>query len=310
VDPAELLRAADLALYTAKGAGKGHYRFFDPSMHSAALDRLELIGELQRSELFDQLVVHYQPSYDLGSGLVEGLEALLRWHHPGRGLVAPLEFVPLAEETGAIIAIGRWVLREACAQAARLNAQYPREPSLTMSVNVSARQLRDSRFPHDVAAALQAASLSPGVLVLEISETVLMNRDLTVFAALESLRRLGVRIAVDDFGTGYSSLGYLRRLPVDRLKIDRSFVRGVDGDRADVALVEGLVGLARGLGIELVAEGIERPAQLEALRRLQCGVGQGFSLARPLRVDELELLLATEVAAPAPRLRLVSGEGR
>jgi EAL domain-containing protein (putative c-di-GMP-specific phosphodiesterase class I) len=305
-----LLRNADLAMYWAKSRGRARVEVYNAGMYAAMRERRDLETLLRRAIEQDELVVHYQPSYDLASGRIEGVEALLRWHHPGRGLVAPLEFVPLAEETGAMVSIGRWVLREACAQAARLNAQHPREHYLTMSVNVSARQLLDPRLPHDVAAALQAASLPPAALVLEIPETVLMSRDLAVFAALESLRRLGVRIAVDDFGTGYSSLGYLRRLPVDRLKIDRSFVRGVDGDRADVAVVEGLVGLAHGLGIELVAEGIERPTQLEALRRLHCEVGQGFSLARPLPVDELELLLAAEGSAPAPRLRLVSGEGR
>jgi EAL domain-containing protein (putative c-di-GMP-specific phosphodiesterase class I) len=272
------------------------------------VDRLELTGELQRPELFDELVLHYQPSYDLATGAVEGLEALLRWQHPDRGLVAPLEFVPLAEDTGATIAIGRWVLREACAQAVRLDAQFRRDRPLTLSVNVSARQLRDPRFPQDVAAVLEATSMAAGNLVLEVTESVLMDQDGAVLAALESLRRLGVRIAIDDFGTGYSSLGYLRRLPVDRLKVDRSFVRGIDGDRADAALVDGVVGLAKGLGLGIVAEGIERPAQLEALRRLGCATGQGFALSPPLPVDELELVLAAEASSgPARRLRLVSG---
>jgi diguanylate cyclase (GGDEF)-like protein/PAS domain S-box-containing protein len=309
-DPEVLLRDADIALYTAKAAGKGHYRFFESSMRSAALDRLELTGELQRPELLDELVVHYQPMFDLESGNVEGIEALLRWQHPTRGLVAPLEFVPLAEDTGAISAIGRWVLREACAQAAQLHARFPRGRLLTVSVNVSVRQLRDPGFAHDVDTALQAASLAPHALVLEVSEAVLMDGDSDVLAALESLRGLGVRIAVDDVGTGSSPLAYLRRMQVDRLNVDRSLVRGVDGDRGDAALVEGLVGLARALGIELVAEGIERQSQLETLRRLRCGGGQGFSLARPLPLDELELLLASEAVEPGPRLRLVSGEGR
>ena len=305
-DPVELLRDADIALYTAKGAGKGQHRFFEPSMHASVVDRLELTGELQRPELFDQLVLHYQPAFDLTTGAIESVEALLRWQHPSRGLVAPLEFLPLAEESGVIVAIGRWVLREACMQAVRLTTQFRRERPLTVSVNVSARQLRDPRFPQDVAAVLESTSLPPAALVLEVAEPLLADRDASVLTTLEALRRLGVRIAVDDFGTGHSSLGSLGRLPIDRLKIDRSLARGVDGDRVDAALVEGIVGLANGLGLSVIFEGIERASQLEALRRLR-GIGQGFALARPEPAEELELLLAAEASEPGPRLRLVSG---
>jgi len=288
----ELLRNADVAMYMAKEAGKGRYQVFEPAMHDTALKRLELKADLQRAVDNREFILHYQPVIELESGTVEGLEALLRWMHPQRGIVPPLDFIPLAEETGLIVPIGRWVLREACLQAVDLQTRYPSNPPLSMAVNLSARQLQRPEIVGEIAETLMETGLDPQSLVLEITESVMMqDMDLSI-QRLAELKELGVKLAVDDFGTGYSSLNYIRRFPVDILKVDKSFVDGVNLGGEESALTAAIIELAGILKLRPVAEGIERADQLEKLLDLKCDLGQGFYFARPLPPDGIDELLS------------------
>ncbi len=296
-DADELIRNADAAMYIAKRDGKGGYRLFEPAMHEGVLARLELRADLQRAMVTDQLELHYQPLVRLEDGAVSGLEALLRWRHPERGLVGPDEFVPLAEEMGLIVPIGRWVLREGCRQAKAIQEQVPREPPLTMSVNLSVKQLQHSDIVGDVREALEDSGLAPEVLTLEITETVMMTDTDLAVQRLQELRALGVRLAMDDFGTGYSSLSYLSRFPVDILKMDRSFLAAGASPEAS-GLATAVVSLGQTLNLDVVAEGIEFPEQWTTLRDLGCGLGQGFYFARPMDPDTtIEYLRAEHPAA-------------
>jgi diguanylate cyclase (GGDEF)-like protein len=289
-DATELLRRADLAMYRAKAHGGNSSEFFDPAMDDQAAERLELVNALRRAVDRDELVVHYQPITDLETGEMRAAEALLRWNRSGRGLVAPLEFIPLAEETGLILPIGEWVLNAACAEAqAWLRSGLTDMP---VTVNVSARQLLDSRFEAVVADALSATGLEAGRLVLEVTESVVMKNVETTIAKLDRISATGVRIALDDFGEGYSSLGQLRTLPIDILKIARPFVHELTEDDNDPALVRGIIELARSLGLRMVAEGIESPEQEAMLRAFGCPLGQGFLFARPLEPQQLHAMLA------------------
>jgi diguanylate cyclase (GGDEF)-like protein/PAS domain S-box-containing protein len=276
VDADGLLRNADTAMYVAKDAGKGEYVWFAPAMHDALLERaqiqVELAPALERGEFW----LAYQPIVALDAAGTPGVEALLRWTHPQRGALSPAAFIPVAEASGQIVSLGRWVLQEACRTAATL----PGSPYVT--VNISGRQLVDPSLVDDVTAALRASGLPAECLVLEITETVLMADTAGMLERLHELKALGVRLAIDDFGTGYSSLRYLQRFPVDVLKIDKSFVDRVDSDDHDAALVRTIVALGEMLGLQTVAEGIEREAQREHLRALGCGLGQGYHFARPL----------------------------
>ncbi len=284
----ELLRDADVALYEAKAAGKNRYTMFESSMQTAAKDRLELemdlAGALDRSEL----MLLYQPTFDLQTEEMVGVEALLRWRHPSRGIISPAEFVPIAEESGLIVPIGRWALDVACRQAA-VWQRHGRK--LGMSVNVSARQLDSDALIDEVQEALRESGLDPKMLTLEVTETTLMRDTEQTTKRLASLKGLGVRIDVDDFGTCYSSLAYMRQFPVDSLKIDQSFVGGVASSRESAALLHTLVQLGKTLNLETLAEGIEERSQLKALQREQCDYGQGFLFARPLQATEVEQLL-------------------
>jgi diguanylate cyclase (GGDEF)-like protein/PAS domain S-box-containing protein len=289
----ELLRNADVAMYMAKEAGKGRYQVFEPAMHDTALRRLELKADLQRAVDNGEFILHYQPIIELRSGQIEGLEALLRWQHPQRGIVPPLDFIPLAEETGLIVAIGKWVLREAALRATELQQRYPMQPPLHMAVNLSARQLQRPEIVDDVAVTLMETGLDPSSLVLEITESVMMqDMDLSI-QRLAELKQLGVRLAVDDFGTGYSSLNYIRRFPVDILKVDKSFVDGVNDGGEESALTAAIIELAGILKLRPVAEGIERADQLERLLTLKCDLGQGYYFARPLPLEGIDDLLTT-----------------
>jgi diguanylate cyclase (GGDEF)-like protein/PAS domain S-box-containing protein len=292
----ELLRNADVAMYMAKEAGKGRYQVFEPAMHDTALKRLELKADLQRAVDNGEFILHYQPVIELESGTVEGLEALVRWMHPTRGLVPPLDFIPLAEETGLIVPIGKWVLREACLQAVDLQTRYPSNPPLTMAVNLSARQLQRPEIVGEIAETLMETGLEAGSLVLEITESVMMqDMDLSI-QRLAELKELGVKLAVDDFGTGYSSLNYIRRFPVDILKVDKSFVDGVNLGGEESALTAAIIELAGILKLRPVAEGIERADQLEKLLDLHCDLGQGFYFARPLPLEGIDELLSARQA--------------
>jgi diguanylate cyclase (GGDEF)-like protein len=287
-----MLRAADLAMYAAKSGGKGRLEVFQPSHHTAHVERDAVRGELAGALDAEQLELHYQPIVDVGSRQVVGFEALLRWRHPERGLISPLEFIPLAEETGLIVPIGRWVLQEATRQAAEWQNRSPLG-RLRMSVNVSVRQFQHPDLVGDVAEALQRSGLKPSLLTLEITESLFAQDTAETTRKIELLKDLGVRLALDDFGTGYSSLSYLRRFPIDTLKIDKSFVDGVATSREGHAVVAAISQLGQTLHLEVVAEGLEDGDQLQALRGLDCPLGQGYHFSRPLAAGDAVKLLLT-----------------
>jgi diguanylate cyclase (GGDEF)-like protein/PAS domain S-box-containing protein len=290
-DADELLRCSDVAMYGAKTSGKAQYVVYSPPMDDQVVGRLELVADLRRALSDGELVVHYQPTVELESGRIVGVEALVRWQHPTRGLLQPADFVGVAEETGQIVEIGRWVLDEACRQAARWRGELAYD--LGVSVNVSTRQIRRPGLIEDARAALRTSGLAPHALTLEITESALARRREEMTAILEEATALGVLLALDDFGTGYSSLSLLRDLPVQTLKIDRSFVQTVDAGPGSSAFVQAIVDLAQALRLTAVAEGVERPIQVTALRRIGCVYGQGFHFARPMAPHALEQLLRT-----------------
>ncbi|AHG88463.1 diguanylate cyclase [Gemmatirosa kalamazoonensis] len=290
-DAEELLRNADVAMYRAKASGKGRHTVFEPAMHAALLDRVELEAELRDALRREELTVSYQPIVELATGRVTGFEALARWTHARRGIVPPGVFVPLAEETGAILPLGRWVLARACSEAVRWRADAPDAPPVGVSVNVSGRQVEDPSFVDDLRAVLTATGLEPSSLTLEITESVIMRDSETTLRFLREVKSLGVRVAIDDFGTGYSSLAYLQRFPVDVLKIDKAFVDQVAQGGNDAAIARTIVSLAETLGLRTVAEGIERPDQHAGLRLLGCQLGQGFHYARPLGAHDAAAFL-------------------
>jgi diguanylate cyclase (GGDEF)-like protein/PAS domain S-box-containing protein len=287
-EAADLLRNADVAMYMAKRDSKGSYRMFEPAMHERVVERLELRAELQHAIDADQLQLHYQPVVRLGGHEILGVEALLRWNHPVRGLIPPAEFIPLAEETGLIISMGRWVLEEGCREGVELQKRFERKESLTLSVNLSVRQLQSDSIISDVRRALETTGLPPESLVLEITESVMLADTDFAVQRLRELKGLGVRLAMDDFGTGYSSLSYLSRFPVDILKMDRSFV----GSGENVALQSAIIALGASLDLDVVAEGIELPEQERSLHDLGCEIGQGFLFARPMPSSDLATFLA------------------
>jgi len=278
----QLLRRSDLALYSAKAAGRDTVRFFASAMEEGVRDRLDMLGDLRTGLGDEQFCLVYQPIAELASGKVVGYEALVRWRHPSRGVIAPLEFIPLAEESGLIEPLGVWILETACRDALSFR------PDTTVSINVSARQSEMSDLAATIAAALRESGLPSHRLVVELTESTLMRDVPHVHETLAKLRDLGVRVALDDFGTGYSSLSYLRSFPLDQLKIDRSFVRELDAEGvADGSTIgKAIVDLADALGLETVAEGIETGAQLERLREIGCTLGQGYALAPPIPRDD------------------------
>ncbi|HTA06208.1 MAG TPA: bifunctional diguanylate cyclase/phosphodiesterase, partial [Solirubrobacteraceae bacterium] len=283
-----LMQDADLALHKAKASGKNGFALFESAMHVAAQDRIRMEQDLAGALAAGQLYLVYQPMLDLDGEHVVGAEALLRWRHPVSGLIRPDVFIPIAEENGSIVALGDWVLNQACAQAAAWRAKgHP----LNISVNVSAHQLQRPEFVGEVSAALRDSALTPTALTLEITETVLMRRPEVTAGLLAELKALGVRIAVDDFGTGYSSLAYLRQFPVDSLKIDRTFVTGLMRSSEARALTRTLIQLGKALGLQTLAEGVEDREQVDELQREGCDLVQGFLFARPLSPDALEAFL-------------------
>ena len=301
-DAETLLRDADLAMYRAKSRGKGRYAVYEPGMHTAIVERLELEVDLKRALERDELAVVYQPIFSLADGTVTGLEALVRWHHPTRGIVLPESFVPLAEESGLIGELGRWVLRKACHQGALWRAKYPGHPGLAVGVNISGAQLREPGLVREVSDALAESHLDPAGLTLEITETALMGSFEDAIEEIDALKSLGVDLAIDDFGTGYSSLRYLHRLPLDVMKIERSFVSGIGRAGEEPALLRAIVDLASIFGLQVVAEGIERPEQRRRLLELGCERGQGHLLSEPLDADGADALLfgVGLLGGPAP----------
>jgi diguanylate cyclase (GGDEF)-like protein/PAS domain S-box-containing protein len=288
--PEELVRNADMAMYRAKAAGKSCVRIYEPSMHDAALARLDLEAELRRALVSDDLVVHYQPTVRLGTGEICGFEALVRWQHPTRGLLAPIEFIPMAEETGIIVELGRWVLGQACAQGARWQVEHP-DLDLGIAVNLSPRQLLDARLIDDITGTLADSGLRPGTLTLEITEGVFLDDRRAAVTRLQALKDLGVRVALDDFGTGYSSLSRLRELPIDLLKIDKAFIDGVADNTESIGLVEAILRMADTLALDTIAEGVEDVDQAERLALLGSEYVQGYLYSRPLPAAEIPAFL-------------------
>jgi diguanylate cyclase (GGDEF)-like protein/PAS domain S-box-containing protein len=286
-DPEGMLRNADAAMYKAKEQGPGRYAVFDPAMQTRAQERLELEAELRRALEQGEFVLYYQPEVSLYNGSMVGLEALLRWQHPERGLLKPSAFVPLAEETDLIAPIGRWVLEEACRQAKRWEEEHPLASPMTMEVNLSPKQVRRRELARTVEEALTRADVEAHTLALDITETVLIGASEHNAQALEALKKMGIRLSLDDFGTGYSSLSYLKRLPVDRVKVDRTFVKGLGGNATDTAVVRMIIDLCHTLGVEVLAEGVETSEQAALLRDMGCDLGQGYYFARPLPGEEL-----------------------
>jgi diguanylate cyclase (GGDEF)-like protein/PAS domain S-box-containing protein len=288
----ELLRNADAAMYSAKSRGKGQFVMFEAAMHAAVLARLELEADLRRAVAGDEFRLHYQPIVELATGAVVGAEALVRWAHPERGLVPPALFVPFAEETGLIVPIGQWVLGEACRQGAAWQREAPAGTSIHITVNLSGRQLHEASLVEDVRQALAISGLAPRALVLEVTESVMMQHTDLTLARLHELRALGVQLAIDDFGTGYSSLSYLQSFPIDTLKIDKTFVDPVGRGGDDPVLARAIVALGGALQLKTVAEGIEHAEQAAELARLGCLLGQGYHWAPPLPAAEFSARLA------------------
>jgi diguanylate cyclase (GGDEF)-like protein len=292
--PDELLRDADTAMYRAKAQGRAHYAVFDKEMHTHALSRLHMEMDLRHvvEDLFlnntSQLQLYYQPIVSLATDTIVGFEALIRWFHPERGYVSPAEFIPVAEETGLIVPIGRWVLHEACNQLRRWQEKSKHAENLIMSVNVSSRQLLQPDFISQISQILQATKISTSSIKLEITETVLMETAACVTDQLVQMQDLGVRLSLDDFGTGYSSLNYLYRFPINTLKVDRSFVDGLGSGQDQI--VQTIIALAHGLGMDVTAEGVETPEQLAQLKALGCEFGQGYLFSRPVEQSAAELL--------------------
>jgi diguanylate cyclase (GGDEF)-like protein len=303
----ELLGQADLAMYRAKQDGSRRAVVFEPRMHAEVMERLELQGDLQRALSAGEFRLQFQPLLSLDRYRPVGVEALLRWMHPQRGMIPPDVFIPLAEETGTIVELGRWVLRESCRQVAQWRATE--WPELGISVNVSGRQLLDGQLARDVATALADTGLPPRALTLELTETVLMDDPGNILVRLSELKRLGVQLAIDDFGTGYSSLSYLRRFPVDELKIDKSFIDNIGTLEEDLAIVRTVVDLAQILQLRTTAEGIETQQQLDLLRDLGCEVGQGYFFARPLDPDAVPAYLARHRLDPVEAAELAAKTG-
>ena len=284
--PVDLIRQADIAMYDAKARGRARYEIFEPSMDFAARERLQLEVDLRRALTRGELRVYYQPEIEIESGRLVGMEALVRWEHPERGLIAPGQFLSVAEETGLIVPIGRWVLREACRQAKEWQTKYRPDLSLMVSVNLSGKHLQQASLIDEVRDVLHATGIAPRHLIIEITETVAMAGAETTIEILTKLKSLGVLLAIDDFGTGFSSLAYLKRFPVDLLKIDKSFVDGVAFGGHDTKIVEAIIALGHALGLQVIAEGVETPDQLLELRALGSELGQGFYFSGPMSNDE------------------------
>jgi diguanylate cyclase (GGDEF)-like protein len=293
MQPDEVLRNADLAMYQAKAEGRARYELYQPGLSISTRERLDLQSDLRTAGARQELTLRYQPVVTLATIRAVEVEALIRWDHRRRGALLPADFIALSEETGLIVPMGQWVLREACRQARAWQTAAAGAAPVIVSVNLAASQFERDLLPEEIAAILRETGLPPGRLQLEISEAVLMRDDPRMLERLDALKTVGVRLAIDDFGTGYASLSYLKRLPVDCLKIDRSLIKGVAHDTEDTAIVRAVVTLAQSLGIVVTAEGVETAEQLYQLRALGCEQGQGYYFARPVAADRLPELLTS-----------------
>jgi diguanylate cyclase (GGDEF)-like protein/PAS domain S-box-containing protein len=295
--PDEVLRDADAAMYRAKALGKARHEIFDQTLHARALNLLQMETDLRRAVERQEFSVHYQPIIDLSSKKLRGFEALVRWQHPERGFISPLDFIPVAEDTGLIIPIGRWVLGEACRQIKAWQEQFPSEP-LQISVNLSGKQFTQTDLVEQIKCLLDEIGLEPRSLKLEITESTVMENTEVAIKLLQELEALGIELSIDDFGTGYSSLSYLHRFPLATLKIDRSFVSRMEGQNENAEIVRTIVMLARSLGMDVVAEGIETESQLSQLAALQCDYGQGYLFSKPVDAERASQLLFESYADP------------
>lgn len=292
--PEQLLRSADMAMYRAKAAGRARYEMFDRAMHTDALARLQLETDLRRAVEQGEFRLHYQPLVSLRTGRITGLEALLRWEHPLRGLVQPSEFIPIAEETGLIIRIGRWVLTEACRQLAEWQKAHPREEPLSIGVNLSVKQFSQPDLLDQLASVIRTSGIAPGCLRLEITEAALIDKGGAAMPLLTQIKQLGAQVYLDDFGTGYSSLIYLHRLPIDAIKIDRDLVSTMDTDDKNLRLVRTILTFAQIIGVRAEAEGISSAEQLRELRALKCEHGQGYLFSAPIPHDAVDGVLEAD----------------
>jgi EAL domain-containing protein (putative c-di-GMP-specific phosphodiesterase class I) len=298
-DADTLLKNADSAMHFAKAQGKNNYQYYNGTMNATAFETLALESDLRRALERDELGLHFQPKVDIGSGAIVGVEALMRWNCPQRGMVSPAQFIPLAEETGLIIPMGEWALRTACAQVRHwLDAGVAAVP---VAVNISARQFQQQDIAALVQRALRDHRVDPGLLELEITESTAMLDVEATNAKLRALKALGATIAIDDFGTGYSSLSYLKRFPIDSLKIDRSFITGLPGDLDDATIAQAVITMAHALRLKVVAEGVETEAQLDFLNGHGCDQMQGYYFSRPVPAEECTAMLRNAKPMPLGR---------
>jgi EAL domain-containing protein (putative c-di-GMP-specific phosphodiesterase class I) len=287
----DLLREADTAMYHAKGDGRGRFRIFDPAMHQHATRRLQLEKDLRKAVKAEEFCLHYQPIIHLATNAISGFEALIRWNHPRNENIRPDEFIPAAEELGLIGPIGCWVIRDACQQAVSWKREFKSAPPLTISLNCSIRQFYRANFLDEVCKILEESGADPRLLKIEVTESTLMEKPDVVCPVLEGLRKLGVRIGIDDFGTGYSSLAYLHRLPLDVLKVDRSFVSTMNCSDENQEIVHTIITLGRSLGLDVVAEGVETEEQRTLLMELGCTHAQGYLFSHPVPAHEIHAVL-------------------
>ncbi|MEW6107814.1 MAG: GGDEF domain-containing phosphodiesterase [Nitrospirota bacterium] len=289
--PEDMIRDADIAMYQAKAKGKDYYEFFDPLMYAKTLTLLHLETDLRRAIERNQFQMHYQPVVELDTEEVIGFEALIRWNHPERGLICPLEFIPLAEETGLILSMGEWIINECCRQLHEWQMQFPQYSVMKMSVNISTKQFLQTNLADMIKEILERNCVDACCLSLEITESMIMENDEHALVVLKKLQEMGIHIHIDDFGTGYSSLGYLHRFPINALKIDRSFIEKMFGSDENMEIIKTIVSLAQNLKLDLIAEGIEFKDQLNCLKSLKCRYGQGFLLLRPMQAKDIEAWL-------------------
>ena len=294
-DPEALIRDADAALYRAKDHGRGGYEIFDEVMRSRVIEHMQTENDLRRALQREEFVIHYQPVVNLADGSIASMEALLRWDHPERGLIGPLAFIPVAEESRLIVPIGRWVIEQACRRAALWQRSHPDAAPVGVGINLSARQLADPDLVSHIEGSIQANGIDPGTLWLELTETALLDETAFTERTMATLSGIGVRLALDDFGVGFSSLGYLKRLPLSMIKLDRTFVENVTDNPHDAAIVRAVSDMADTIGIDVVAEGVETEEQVQMARELGCGYAQGFHFAEPVPASYVERLLASPI---------------
>jgi EAL domain-containing protein (putative c-di-GMP-specific phosphodiesterase class I) len=308
-----MIRDADAALYRAKEKGRGGYELFDSAMRARAVEHMRIENDLRRALDRGELELHYQPIVGLRDGSIMAIEALLRWRHPEYGLTSPTSFIPVAEESQLIVPVGRWVIEEACNKVAEWQSLQPDAAPVRIAVNLSGRQIGDPQLLPTVSAAIEASGIDPPTLSFELTESVLFEESGVSEPIMRSLRGIGVRLVLDDFGSGFSSLGYLKRFPLDGIKLDRSFIENVADGLTDAQIVKAVVEMARALGLEIVAEGVETADQLAAVRNLGCHQAQGFYFMPPLPAEEVpgvlaqspwrNLVEAADKAQPAPKAR-------